>query len=149
MAEAASHVSAMGGLEGIGWVVAGLWLADRELGAAAARAAARAAIAAAALKVATGRARPYTGENRWRPLSVADEWHSFPSGHAAMAFALAAAVGERRPAWREEAFALAALVALSRIVLDLHWTSDVVAGAALGMAVGPEGSGRWFWSWTW
>lgn len=147
--EVASLLSDLGSLQGIGCVLTALWLADRELGVAAAQAAVRAGIATAALKLVAGRPRPHTEERGLRPLSLSDAWHSFPSGHAAMAFALAAAVGERRPDWREEAVALAALVALSRVVLDRHWASDVVAGAALGLAVGPEGSGRWFWSWTW
>lgn len=57
---------------------------------------------------------------------------AFPSSHAANAFAVAVLLARRWkrawPAW----FALAALVAYSRMWLDRHWLSDVVAGALAG-----------------
>lgn len=64
-----------------------------------------------------------------RPLTS-----SFPSGHAASAFTAATllAGGPVTPAW----FALAALVASSRVYTRMHHTSDIVAGAALGVALG-------------
>jgi undecaprenyl-diphosphatase len=61
---------------------------------------------------------------------------SFPSGHAATAFMCAAILGKGRataPAW----FALAALVAGSRVYVRMHHASDVLAGAALGLALAP------------
>jgi len=61
---------------------------------------------------------------------------SFPSGHAATAFMCAAVLGKGRataPAW----FALAALVAGSRVYVRMHHASDVAAGAALGLALAP------------
>jgi membrane-associated phospholipid phosphatase len=64
-----------------------------------------------------------------RPLTS-----SFPSGHAASAFTAATlfAGGPATPAW----FALAALVASSRVYTRMHHTSDIVAGAVLGVALG-------------
>jgi membrane-associated phospholipid phosphatase len=64
-----------------------------------------------------------------RPISS-----SFPSGHAASAFtaAMLLAGGPATPAW----FALAAVVAASRVYTRMHHTSDIVAGAALGLALG-------------
>src|SRR5713226_1127512 len=63
---------------------------------------------------------------------------SFPSGHASRAFALAGLVGLRFR-WRAggAAMAFAALVGLSRVYLGLHWPSDILAGAfvGIGMAV--------------
>lgn len=60
---------------------------------------------------------------------------SFPSGHAATAFSIAwvLALRWRRlfPLW----FLLAATVAFSRMYLNRHYLSDVLAGAALGMLV--------------
>jgi membrane-associated phospholipid phosphatase len=67
---------------------------------------------------------------------------SFPSGHAAYAGATAVALvllfsrpGPRRWLW----FSLAALViagmAWSRTYLQVHWLSDTLAGAALGIAI--------------
>ncbi|MFO7675114.1 MAG: phosphatase PAP2 family protein [bacterium] len=60
-------------------------------------------------------------------------FNSFPSGHAAVAFALAGALALAFPRWRGRAFALAGLVAASRVVLNLHYLSDVIAGALLGL----------------
>jgi undecaprenyl-diphosphatase len=66
---------------------------------------------------------------------------SFPSGHSSTAASLFAAVallaGRRRGVRARAALAGAAVgiavaVACSRVMLDLHWTSDVVAGLALG-----------------
>ena len=64
-----------------------------------------------------------------RPLTS-----SFPSGHAASAFTAATllAGGPLTPVW----FAAAAVVASSRVYTQMHHTSDIVAGAALGIALG-------------
>lgn len=61
---------------------------------------------------------------------------SFPSGHASRAFAMATliAFGTRRRTG-VSVFGLAALIGLSRIYLGLHWPSDVVAGAVVGMVL--------------
>jgi membrane-associated phospholipid phosphatase len=78
------------------------------------------------LKVAVGRERPNGQDDK-----------SFPSGHTANAFALAA-VAERHYGWKvgAPAYALAALMGASRVNEDKHWLSDVVAGATLGYIVG-------------
>lgn len=59
---------------------------------------------------------------------------SFPSGHASAAMMAAALLSRHAggPAW----YALAALVATSRIHVRIHHASDVIAGAALGAALG-------------
>jgi undecaprenyl-diphosphatase len=60
---------------------------------------------------------------------------SIPSGHAATAFMCASVLSKGRrsgPAW----YTLAALVGFSRVYVRMHHTSDVVAGAALGVALG-------------
>ena len=57
---------------------------------------------------------------------------SFPSGHATAAFCAATLLGGG-PAW----YALAAAVAATRVYVRLHHASDVVAGAAFGLALGP------------
>jgi membrane-associated phospholipid phosphatase len=66
---------------------------------------------------------------------------SFPSGHSATAAVFYASVAllvarRRRPRWRRVLAGLAAGIAVgvaaSRVLLDVHWLSDVVAGLALG-----------------
>jgi len=68
---------------------------------------------------------------------------AFPSGHAASAFATAAVL-ERHFGYRNSwpALAVATYVATSRLVDDRHYISDVVFGAALGMASGWTVVGR-------
>jgi membrane-associated phospholipid phosphatase len=61
---------------------------------------------------------------------------SFPSGHTASAFAFATAVGAELPALSLPLNALAAAVGYSRVHLGVHYPSDVIGGAVLGMGVG-------------
>jgi undecaprenyl-diphosphatase len=87
------------------------------------------------LKTRTGRPRPYKvlGDIRagMAPLDV----FSFPSGHTlhATAFALVAVSSFSALAWVLLPFTL--LVAASRVVLGLHYPSDVLAGAAIGAGI--------------
>ncbi|HEX2204896.1 MAG TPA: phosphatase PAP2 family protein [Longimicrobium sp.] len=93
-----------------------------------------------ALKYALGRERPSaTDDNaRFAPFTADNRWQSFPSGHAVVAFSLAASVSEeaRRPWVTALTYGGAALVGWSRVYEDKHWTSDVVGGALVGIAAG-------------
>ena len=60
---------------------------------------------------------------------------SFPSGHATSAFSAAALLGED-DALRPLYYAIAAIVATSRVYVKMHHASDVLAGAALGALMG-------------
>ena len=67
---------------------------------------------------------------------------SFPSGHAVAAAATAVALvlvlmpaGPERRRWELAAVAFAFVMALSRVYLQAHWFSDVVAGVLLGAGV--------------
>ncbi len=62
---------------------------------------------------------------------------SFPSGHAASAFAFASGVGASMPAAGIPLSALATLVAYSRIHTGVHYPGDVVVGSVTGMALSP------------
>lgn len=61
---------------------------------------------------------------------------SFPSGHATNAFTVATASGVLWPATLWALVPLAVLVAGSRVVLGVHFPSDVGAGALLGLCLG-------------
>jgi undecaprenyl-diphosphatase len=72
-----------------------------------------------------------------KPLEYLPSDHfSFPSGHSMNAFAFATVVALCFPWAAPAAFALAASVAASRVLLGLHFVSDVVVGATLGAAIG-------------
>lgn len=61
--------------------------------------------------------------------------HSFPSGHTALAFCGAEYLQHRYgPRWGVPALVLATFVGYSRVESKEHWTHDVVAGAAIGVA---------------
>lgn len=95
-------------------------------------------VANGALKFGVGRERPaFTDDpERFVPFNRRDRWQSFPSGHATVAFSLAASVSEeaRRPWVTAATYGTATLVGWSRVYEDRHWTSDVVAGALVGIA---------------
>jgi membrane-associated phospholipid phosphatase len=79
------------------------------------------------IKLAVGRTRPDGSRPRGNS--------SFPSSHAANAFALALVLGLRWPRLSPAMWLLAALVAFSRIYLNRHFLSDVLVGAGLGVAL--------------
>lgn len=62
--------------------------------------------------------------------------NSFPSGHSVTSFALAYVLSRTYPNASPLFYALATIVALSRVYLASHFLSDVVAGAAIGLLAG-------------
>lgn len=62
--------------------------------------------------------------------------HSFPSGHTALAFALAVALIHRYPAGRPLFILMAIAVGVQRVVVGMHYPSDVLCAAGLGLLVG-------------
>jgi membrane-associated phospholipid phosphatase len=103
---------------------------------AALGASALASLAVVGLKDYFERSRPPVADPSLDPVGVIPESASFPSGHAATAFAAAVAVGLLYPRLRKPLLALAALVALSRVYLGVHYLTDVVVGSLLGVAIG-------------
>jgi undecaprenyl-diphosphatase len=61
---------------------------------------------------------------------------SFPSAHAATSFAAATMIGALVRPLRPALYAAAAVMAFTRPYLGVHYPSDVVAGAAVGTAIG-------------
>ena len=88
------------------------------------------------LKEAFDRARPPVADTGLDPVGVVPASSSFPSGHAATAFAAAVAVALVYPRLGRPLLALAVVVALSRVYLGVHYVLDVAAGTLLGIAVG-------------
>ena len=88
------------------------------------------------LKASTSRPRPYSvaGAVVRRGAEPLDAF-SFPSGHTlhAVAFSIVAIAYAPALAWALVPFTL--LVAMSRLVLGLHYPRDVLAGAAIGALV--------------
>lgn len=87
------------------------------------------------LKSKTSRPRPFAVENAVRAGADPLDPFSFPSGHTlhAVAFSIVAIAFYPALAWLLVPFTL--LVAASRVVLGLHYPSDVLAGAALGALI--------------
>src|SRR5262245_55291737 len=87
------------------------------------------------VKGRTLRPRPYGTHPGIRLLAAPLDRFSFPSGHAlhAVAFTLVAVTYYPWLAWLAVPFTV--LVAASRVMLGLHYPSDVLAGVALGAAV--------------
>lgn len=127
--------------DGPGWIAIGL-------GLAASGPPGRAAVASGALAALVASLTFIVLKRRFRrrrPCDIAPHpvFHvrppdvfSFPSGHTMNAFAIAAALSVRFPAWSPALFLLAACIGASRVVLGLHFASDVGAGAALGALIG-------------
>jgi undecaprenyl-diphosphatase len=84
------------------------------------------------IKKATGRKRPCAYEpHAWAELLPPDQF-SFPSGHTITAFSVAVSLSLFYPQLAIGLLFCAFSVAVSRILLGMHFLSDVVAGAAIG-----------------
>lgn len=103
-----------------------------------------------ALKTTLGRGRPYISADT-NPTNFgfgrgfrSASYQSFPSGHATVAFAAAAAVTTETAEWWPRyrwvigtlMYGGAALVGVSRMYDDKHWASDILMGAAVGTFAG-------------
>jgi len=104
-----------------------------------------AALSANILKHAIGRPRPkfmHAGNLGLSPVSGSG-WDSFPSGHAAAAFAVATVLAIKFPRARWPIIATAVAIAVSRIFRGSHYLTDVAGGAALGCVMGMVAAHPW------
>jgi membrane-associated phospholipid phosphatase len=87
------------------------------------------------MKGAVNQVRPdrvsVRGHRRGIPFS-GRAWDAFPSGHAVHMGALASAAGLLPPLQRRAVRGVSLAISATRILLLAHWTSDVLAGFALG-----------------
>ena len=89
------------------------------------------------LKRGTHRPRPcHALGSGLRAVVPALDQHSFPSGHTLHAVAFTIIIGGAFPALLWALLPFAVLVAVSRVVLGLHYPSDVLAGVVLGTLLG-------------
>jgi undecaprenyl-diphosphatase len=88
-----------------------------------------------ALKEWVERDRPPVVDPDPEPIMRLPETYSFPSGHATVSFACATVLALAVPRLKYPLFALAALVAWSRVYVGVHYPLDVLAGAVLGVAL--------------
>jgi len=137
-------VSRLGGVYTTGGIATAFYLVGvakhdaraRETGILSGEALIDAQIVTTVLKVVTQRPRPLVGDPK---DDFFDGGHSFPSGHATSAWALATVVAseyKHRKAVQFAAYGLASAVSLSRYTGRTHFLSDVFAGSVIGYTVG-------------
>ena len=132
---------------GLGTLAAGLIAHDSRVTRGGARISASLLLAGSVVgggKLVLGRWRPSESKAAFR-FSPFSSHHSLPSGHATLAFALAASVADEvhRPWATVLLYAGAGGTAWSRLNDDQHWLSDVLAGAAVGITSAKLINGRW------
>ncbi|MCR1935216.1 phosphatase PAP2 family protein [Clostridium tepidum] len=79
------------------------------------------------------RGRPFTVIEGINLLIKAPKSFSFPSGHTASSFAVAAVVGRNIEKFKLPIYILAIAIAFSRLYLYVHYPSDVLVGALIGV----------------
>lgn len=84
------------------------------------------------LKPLVARPRPFSVMDLPELMIPAPDDFSFPSGHTGAAFAATFAQKQHRPSF----LILSVLIGISRTYLLVHWPSDVLAGAIIGMFCG-------------
>ena len=84
------------------------------------------------LKNSFKRRRPFIVVKALAPLLTPSDEFSFPSGHTAAAFMMACLVSVFVPQLTVFMYVWACLIGLSRVMLRVHFISDVLAGVALG-----------------
>jgi undecaprenyl-diphosphatase len=106
---------------------------------AALHAAATAAVCFTLYKLIKNRAvreRPYITHSAIECASAPLDRYSFPSGHTLHAVCFTLMLTSYFPEWATALIVLTVLIALSRVILGLHYPTDVAAGAALGGSIG-------------
>jgi len=95
-------------------------------------------IITSALKYMVGRARPGAGQGAYYFTPFRNSNASFPSGETTQAFAVASVIAAHYDSlWVQvSSYGIASLVGMARIYEHGHWTSDALAGALIGTAVG-------------
>jgi membrane-associated phospholipid phosphatase len=122
-----------GAMYSVGLLSKNIWL--RETGLILGTSLMTAGIIEMGLKPLVGRARPPTGSGNYDLtfFNRKPAYHSFPSGHASMAFTVSFVMAKRTKSVPVKIFfySLATTTAVCRLYSDVHWVSDVAFGGVL------------------
>lgn len=89
------------------------------------------------ISFAAGRPRPYVKiEDRFYGICKSYSFHSFPSGHSATSFGTATMLSVAFPPLAIPALLTASSIAWSRMALNRHYPSDILAGSFIGILCG-------------
>lgn len=131
---------------GMFWIILAvillIWKRTRGAGGAAALALIIGALVTnVVLKNAVARIRPYEVVEGLTCIIERQHDFSFPSGHTCASFAAAFALYQTLPKkWGAACLILAALISLSRLYVGVHYPSDVLGGAVIGILAGWAGA---------
>ena len=94
-----------------------------------------AGVAGQLLKFIIGRPRPGTGLDSWAVnlFSTRNDFHSFPSGHAAGALVIALVLSHYFPRYRYMFMSFALFISLGRLVGQSHFLTDIAAGFLIAL----------------
>ncbi len=87
------------------------------------------------LKEVVQRPRPFITHEMIESYFISPSGYSFPSGHAASSFAASVMLYLTKYKYSKLALVLASLIAFSRLVLQVHYPSDVLFGMIVGSSV--------------
>jgi undecaprenyl-diphosphatase len=88
------------------------------------------------LKNSLKRNRPQAALQNFHSIIIPFDKFSFPSGHTSAAFMMATLLGYFFPPLIIPLYGWAALVGFSRVVLGVHFPSDILVGIILGLGTG-------------
>ncbi|MBQ5431639.1 MAG: phosphatase PAP2 family protein [Lachnospiraceae bacterium] len=125
------------GDKGLFWIALTLlmliFVKDKRLGMTAALAlVTEALICNVILKNAVQRSRPCWLDSSVELLVKSPKDYSFPSGHSSVSFAVAVSIIQYHRKWGIAAVVFAALIAISRLYLFVHFPTDVLVGTLIG-----------------
>ena len=85
------------------------------------------------LKNLIKRKRPSEAIHDFVAILIPSDKFSFPSGHTAAGFVMATLIYYYYPPFTIVAYSLATVIGISRVLIGVHFPSDIVAGALLGI----------------